>query len=152
MRQIAWISTHWTIVEGGFVPALNTQIQQGESIVCARDFVIRGTPLQRHMLVVKAIAEEARINALNGSVHFVIATAWEDESNQSPTSRHWSSPLSAAEVTALNGYLTTKTGLTSVQIANWFNMTPSNLSTWLQNNPRSEAITRLLGAWYEWRN
>lgn len=152
MRQLAWIFTHWTLVNGVYIPALVANIQDGEGVTCARDFWMRGTPLARHMLVVKAVAEEARINLLNGAVHFVIATQWEDESNQSPTSRPWSSPLSAAEVTALSTYLTTKTGLTNTQIANWFGLSAAQLSTWLQSNPRSEAVARMLEAWREWQN
>jgi hypothetical protein len=152
MKQIAWIFTHWSLVNGGYVPALAASLQEGESLTCARDFWMYGTPLARHMLVVRGVAEEARINLLNGSVHFVIATVWEDESNQTPTNRAPSTPLSAAEVTALSTYLTTKTGLTNTQIAAWFGLTPAQLSTWLQSNPRSEAVARMLQAWHEWRN
>lgn len=152
MRQIAWIFTHWTLVNGVYTPALVANIQSGEGVTCARDFWMRGTPLARHMLVVKAVADEARIALLNGSVHFVMATTWEDESNQAPTSKAPSLPLSGAEVTALSNYLTTKTGLDNTTIANWFNRTPAQLSAWLQANPRSEAISRLLDAWREWQN
>lgn len=152
MRQLAWVFTHWTVVNGVYTPALVANITEGESVTCARDFWMRGTPLARHMLVVKAIAEEARINLLNGAVHFVIATAWEDESNQSPTTRLWSSALSSAEVTALSTYLTTKTGLTNTQIAAWFGLSAAQLSNWLQTNPRSEAIAKMLEAWREWQN
>lgn len=152
MRQVAWIFTHWTLVNGVYTPALVANLQTGESVTCARDFWMRGTPLQRHMLVVKAVAEEARINLLNGSVHFVMATVWEDESNQEPTTKAPSLPLTGAEVTALSNYLTNKTGLTNTQIANWFGLSAAQLSAWLQNNPRSEAVARMLEAWREWQN
>lgn len=152
MRQVAWIFTHWSFVNGVYTPALVSNIQEGESVTCARDFWMRGTPLARHMLVVKAIADESRIALLNGSVHFVIATQWEDENNQSLTTKAPSLPLTGAEVTALSTYLTNKTGLTNTQIANWFGLSAAQLSAWLQNNPRSEAVARMLEAWREWQN
>lgn len=152
MRQVALVFTHWSLVGGIYTPALVANLQTGEGVTCARDFWMRGTPLARHMLVVKAVADETRIALLNGSVHFVMATVWEDESNQNPTSKAPSLPLSAAEVTALSAYLTAKTGLTNTQIANWFGVTALQLSAWLQANPRSEAIARLLDAWREWQN
>lgn len=153
-NQIAWIFTHWASVSSVYTPALvaNMQTNSDETVTCARDFRMRGTPLARHMLVVKAVADEARIALLNGSVHFVMATVWEDENNQAPTSKAPSLPLSGAEVTALSNYLTTKTGLTNTQIAAWFGVTALQLSAWLQANPRSEAINRLLIAWREWQN
>lgn len=151
-KQIAWVFTHWTISRGEYAPALVDNLQSGESVTCARDFWMRGTPLQRHMLVVKAIAEEARINLLNGSAHFVIATVWEDETNRTPTSKAWNTPLTSQEVTALSNYLTAKTGLTNNQIANWFGLSAAQLSNWLQTNPRSEAVARLMEAWHEWQN
>lgn len=151
-NQIAWIFTHWSLVNGVYTPALVANIQTGESVTCARDFWMRGTPLQRHMLVVKAIADESRVVLLNGSVHFVIATVWEDENNQTPTTKAPNLPMTAQEVTAFSFYLTTKTGLTNTQIANWFDRTPAQMSAWLQANPRRDAIEKLMEAWREWQN
>lgn len=153
-NQIAWVFTHWSIIDGSYTPALvaNLQVGSGESVTCARDFWMRGTPLARHMLVVKTVADESRIVAMNGSVHFVIATVWQDESNPALTSKAPSLPLSALEVMALSAYLTTKTGLSNAAIAAWFGVTALQLSAWLQANPRSEAIARLLDAWREWQN
>lgn len=152
-RQEAYIFTHWIRdVQGRGVPAIASLLDYaaGEKYALARDFFVYGTPNATNLVIIIAEAQDTRLSLLNGSTHYLAAVR--NLESETPTNRWLNDVLSAAEVTALAAWITTKTGFTNTQIANWFGVTPAQMSNFLQTNPRSESFERLYRAWREWRN
>lgn len=149
-RMKAIVITHWKRDGAGvYYAAPNDDTQAGESVMMRGSTYMKGTPTTQHVCLAEMWADEARIVLLDGTVHHVIAT-WYEDAEQGATGRALDDPLSSAEVSALSSWLITKTGKTNTQIANWFDSTPAQLSTELQKYPRQLAFRKLYGAWKEW--
>jgi hypothetical protein len=152
-RQIAYVITHWVGQPdtNGFKPRLMELIDaaQGENMMIPSEMRIRRTATTQDVVIVEVWAEEARLNLLSGSVHFIFSRVYEDAVHGS-TGKSLDDPLSASEVSTLSTWLQNKTGKTVSQIAAWLDSTPAQISNWLQNHPRREAAKKLFAAWREW--
>lgn len=152
-RQKAIVFTNWKQdVDGSYYAALQDNLQAAESLMFASDMFVSGVPTTAELCIVEVWADETRISLLNGTIHFVAARQYFDMVTNGDTNQWYNDPFTAAEVTALSSWLTTKTGATNSQIAAWFDTTPAALSNWLQNNPRLSAFKKLYTTWHEWTN